>query len=463
MKKIILSLALFVLIFSCTTTFAAENVLVPIVGLSGSGIAEGFDANEFDGLKFIDRDLGIKFPSFGFVTEGSVIESVDVSKLGKKEYKIPSENNKDNGMRISSDGTATKYAYIDVWNVPLSNIKGAENYRIEYNVYVSHPENSKNGGMISDICFYAVDIPSATKTVGIIGFSRNGKVYQTTDISKKKYAEIKDAEGKTVTYENNAWQHVVIDMNAKTGKYTFYLNGKEILKDKEPAAPVEFNAESGAYRVRLSFVPAEGDNESYIIYDDILFAYEAESDEAPAFKGFSDGFKEKNDFYSGIKGVLFSGISTPGEIKMQSEGKELKTKASLSKGVATLNLSESIAPNKLYSITFGRFSGSVIMKDSAEIKLFAHKTRINKATLQNGEIDAEIACGSDTEAILTASVYYKDGSFSMCLSEPVSLKAGETKALRAEIENSDNIESIKVSLVESIKNPKPLCAAVTVK
>lgn len=463
MKKIILSLALLVLIFSCTTVLAAENVLVPILGLSGSGIAEGFDDDAFDGLKFTERDLGKKFPSYGFITEGSVIESVDVSSLGKKEYRIPSESNKDNGMRLSSDGNATKYAYIDLWNVPIENIKGAENYRIEYNVYVSHPENSKNGDVISDICFYAVDIPSATKTVGIIGFSRNGKVYQTTDISKKKYAEIKDAEGKAVTYENNAWQHVVIDMNAKTGKYTFSLNGKEILKDKAPAAPVEFNAESGAYRVRLSFAPAEGDNEGYVIYDDILFAYEKESDEAPMFKGFPDGFKDKTAFHSGIKSILFSGISNAGEIKMLSEGKEVKANASLSKDIATLNLSESIVPNKPYSITFGRFCGSVIMKDSAEIKLFAHKTRINKASLQNGGIDAEIVCGSGTEAVLCASVRYKDGSVSMYTSEPVSLKSGETKALRAEITNSDNIESIKVSLVESIKNPKPLCAAVAVK
>ena len=51
----------------------------------------------------------------------------------------------------------------------------------------------------------------------------------------------------------------------------------------------------------------------------------------------------------------------------------------------------------------------------------------------------------------------------MCLSEPVSLKAGEGKTLSAEIENTGNIESVKVSLVESIKNPKPLCAAVTLK
>ncbi|MBQ2967885.1 MAG: hypothetical protein IJE10_07205 [Clostridia bacterium] len=463
MKKIILGLTLLVLIFSCTTVFAAEKVLAPIVGLSGSGITEGFDAKEFDGLKFETRDLGSTFPSFGFITEGSVIESVDVSKLGVKAYKIPSEPNKDNGMRISSDGTATKRAYIDIWNVPLENIRGAENYRIEYNIYVSLPENSQNGDVISDISFYAVDVPSATKNVGIIGFARNGKVYQTSDVSKNKYAEIKDAEGKTVTYENNAWQHVVIDMNAKTGKYTFYLNGKQILKDKSPASTVEFNAESGAYRIRLSFNPVAEDSESYIIYDDILFAYEAESEEAPAFMGFSDGFKENSDFYSGIKGILFSGISSPDEIKMQSDGKEVKTKASLSKDIATLSLSESIAPDRLYSITFGRFSGNVIMKDSVEVKLFAHKTRIDKATLQNGGIDAEIVCGTDTEAVLTAMVYYKDGSFSMCASEPATLKAGETKALRAEIENSDSIESIKVTLVESIKNPKPLCAAVTVK
>ncbi len=463
MKKIILGLTLLVLVISCTTVFAAESVLVPIMGLSGSGIAEGFDDSAFDGLKFAERDLGITFPSYGFVTEGSEIASVDVSALGKKEYKIPAEENKDNGMRISSGGEANKRAYVDIWNVPLENIKGAENYRIEYNVYVSFAENSDNGDVISDVSFYAVDVPSATKNVGIIGFARNGKVMQTTDVAKNKYAEIKDADGSTVTYENNAWQHVVIDMNAKTGKYTFSLNGKEILKDKATADSVEFNAESGAYRIRLSFVPLVGDSESYVIYDDILFAYEAESDVAPMFNGFADGFEDKTAFYSGVKSILFSGISKADEIKILSDGKALNTKATVSKDITTLNLSESVTPDKLYSITFGRFCGNVILKESAEIKLFAHKTRINKAVLQNDGIDAEIACGSDTEAILIASVYYKDGSFSMCAGEPVSLKAGETKALRAEIGNADNIESVKVSLVESIKNPKPLCAAVTVK
>ena len=51
----------------------------------------------------------------------------------------------------------------------------------------------------------------------------------------------------------------------------------------------------------------------------------------------------------------------------------------------------------------------------------------------------------------------------MCAGEPISLKAGDVKALRAEIKNPENVESVKVSLVESIKNPKPLCAAVSVK
>lgn len=463
MKKIILSLALLVLVCTCTTVFASESVLVPIVGLSGNGIAEGFDAKEFDDLKFEARDLGAKFPSFGFITEGSLIDSVDVTKFGTKEYKIPSERDRDNAMRISSDGTATKRAYIDIWNVPLANIRGAENYRIEYNIYVSLGAKSDKNDVISDVSFFAVDVPGATKNVGIIGFARNGKVMQTTDVSKQKYAEIKDAEGKIVTYENNAWQHIVIDINTKTGNYTCYFNGKEILKDKAPAASVELNAESGAYRIRLSYCPVAEDSTSYVMYDDILFAYETESDKAPAFNGFSDGSKEKTTFHSGVKGVLFSGVTNPEDIKVQSDGKEMKTKATVSKDITTLNLSETVVPNKLYSITVGRFSGSVILKDSAEIKLFAHKTRINKAHLQNGGVDAEIVCGADAEAVLIASVYYKDGSFSINAGEPASLKSGETKTLRAEIENTDNIDYIKVSLVESIKNPKPLCTAVTVK
>ena len=75
------------------------------------------------------------------IAESSEISGTDVSNLGEKAYYIPlaaDDLQKDIGIKIKATPEATKIAYLDVWNIPIANISGADRYRFEYNLYVTY-------------------------------------------------------------------------------------------------------------------------------------------------------------------------------------------------------------------------------------------------------------------------------------------------------------------------------------
>lgn len=451
MKKI-LSFALSVSLCLSAAFTASAAGLEAITGSGGNILAENFsEANMFEGKVFTKNDTGKSIPGWGMIAEQSEISGIDVSAFGEKEYQIPlkpTDTQKDIGIQIKPTEQSTKIAYLDVWNIPVANIKGAAKYRFEYNIYTSLAAGQKTGDILSEFAFYTSDVPSATKKIGVFAFKRDGTIGTCTDQTKSTYTAIQTESGEKVTYKNNAWQHVSVDFNANDGTYDLYLNGVQILKDKKLTHKVLWNAESGTYRVRLSYKPLGGDRESFVVFDDILFAKHVDSVKEPEFLSMTakNGAKstDLSAFSPDTESLSFSadGALSDSSVKLSKDGSPLAFSGSYQNNAYTVKPS-ALLPLTSYSVVFDRFTsadGKTFFAEPVELKL---KTRSGKAFVsnfgfsKNGTAVTSLS-GADETIAVSADVYSAKGTNAklICVlfdqnGTPVQTFATETETIDA--------------------------------
>ena len=174
MKKVLC--VIFVLYMSMTALIiqASESpiALEAIVGSAENVLSENFSGVE---PKFLDslytkNDI-TSVPGWGMVASGSNMRGIDVSDLGEKSYVIPlaeGQLEQDVGICFTIAEKKPGRALLDVWNVPVANIGGADKYRFEYNVYIS--KAGTGSGIVADVSTYTSDVPGATKAIGLVGF-----------------------------------------------------------------------------------------------------------------------------------------------------------------------------------------------------------------------------------------------------------------------------------------------------
>lgn len=475
MKKIMVFITVIALLSVCASWIAqAENMsLEAIMGSGGSVVAENFSTLSADGNPmFLDKSYfkndTKSVPGWGMVAESSEIRGIEVSDFGDKEYSIPLKENqlqKDVGLRIHGTAEGTKNAAIDAWNIPLDNIRGAEKYRIEYNVYIHNAKVENPAGLITSLIFYAPDVPGVDKVVGVVGFRRAGTVVKVTDANKNKQSELKDENGNSVTFKNDAWQHVVVDVDAKNNTYTFWLNGTKLLENEKFSGIVNLNAESGTYRVRLSYTPFAGDTESFVIFDDLLFAKYVQNENIPTFTGVENGGAQSGNAkaFSGItQNLCFKNTLGVSEsvFKLYENGKEVQASLSESNGVLKVAAKNGFSAHKSYVAEFDRFTsadGKTFMAEDLKMQLYCHTVFLSNVKKDS----VDITSSEKTDAVLVVTKYNQKGEMTECIcGDILSLEAGKTQKVALPEITLENGEYTEISVVESVLNPRPLCAAI---
>lgn len=468
MKKIIGFIVFAVMMtFSFTASAAdSQEKLQVILGCADKIVAENFSGQDplFFGQTFRSNNT-TDIPGWGMVASGSEMSGIDVSGLGKKNYVIPLSDGQlkaDVGISIKARNKQDR-ALLDVWNVPVSNINGADKYRFEYNMYIS--TNVESEGLIADVSTYAVDVPGATKTTGLVGFMRDGRI----GICKKAFTsfeEVLDENGEPVRYENNAWQHIAIDINVKRGTFDFWLNDELIVTDAKPANTIAFNANEGFYRFRLAFTPDLTDAESFVVYDDVLFAKYVEEGAQIEFAHF----QEKDDAINSGTGHLStitdaiafknaSGVKME-YIKLMEDGKEVKTKISEKNGFLLVHPANGFTENKTYSVLFNRFAstdGKTITKEDFSFSEYCHEIKLS-TNLVDTKANVTIISNQNKRVNLIATRYNSDGNMiDIWKSEEITLKKNVPEVIEVPVDDfvSGNGENIQITVQEGL-NMKPL-------
>lgn len=476
MKRIfVLSIITFMLFAAVPVTAAdASEKLQAIIGPAENIIAENFSGVEpmFSGKAYYKNDI-TSVPGWGMVASGSEMTGIDVSDLGEKNYVIPrteGQLKQDIGIKIKASEKKPGRALLDVWNIPLANINGTEKYRFEYNVYIQ--SNGMGEGLIADVSTYAVDVPGATKAFGIIGFMRDG----TVGLCKKSlstYDVISDANGNPARYKNNAWNHVVLDFNIEKGVFDFHLNGDLLLSGAKPANPILFHATEGAYRFRMAFTPHADDPESFVVYDDILFAKHVKNEKMFLFshlmeKDGSVNFDLKN-LSPMTEAVCFKNASgvKDGFVKITENGKEIETVLSEKDGILFVQPKKVFLPDKNYEIIFDRFAsadGKTFSTEPTVFLAYCHSAKIHGVL--NGELlEITATCAESKTVYFYIVKYNQDGTMSeIRQSDAVAMKAGTSQKTTVPLDGftwSEN-DTIQIVVREGL-NKKPLCNAVTLQ
>ncbi len=478
-KRICLVLAL--MLISAVLPVSAKTtvpMVEAILGSGGSVIAENFSGKDASGAPlFLDKvyykNDTRSMPGWGMVAESSEIKGVDVSALGEKEYVIPldaEQLTQDIGIRFGATAEGTKNAALDVWNIPIENIRGADKYRIEYNVYLHNPELEEPSGLLSAVMFYSPDVQNVDKTVGLIGFTRTGKVVKITDVSKNKFADIKDGNGNSIEFKNDSWQHVAIDVDNKNQTYTFQLNGTELLKNEKLSGIVNLNAESGTYRVRFNFRPFKGDLESFVVFDDVLFVKYTEEGLKPyvsVLQNGSESVQDANRFTSLTKFVGFTGVQNGSEsnVTLYEAGKPVKAEIQNQNGV--VRIGNDFKAKTPYTVEFNRFAspdGKQFFAENIKIPLFCHMVSVDDAQITDSTVSLAVTAGEKTEAVVSVTCYNSVGEMTNCVfSEALTLEKGATEKISVSDISIENGGTVEVSVLESITNPIPLCPTVTLR
>ncbi len=500
MKKLCIRLLSILVLFILPISFSAAaqtpSAVEAIVGSANNLLIENFSQPDvFDGKVFLKNDTAKTIPGWGMIAESSEISGTDVSNLGEKAYYIPlaaDDLQKDIGIKIKATPEATKIAYLDVWNIPIANISGADRYRFEYNLYVNLSESVKSGELLSEFRFYTSDVPGATKSVGVIGLKRDGTMVICTNSSKNTYAPIKDESGTSYTFENKTWQHIVLDFDAAQNTFDFTLNGNKLVEQQPLSDPILWNAESGTYRVRLSFDPLAEDTETFVVFDDILFGKYTDQSAAPAFSSLTtkSGITSQSavDFSSETNKIAFTSsqaIPDTSVSVLKNGTTPVAFQGTYENGIYTLTLSENVDPLTPYTVTFDRWTSTDEKIVSTEPTTFSFYSRNGKAVVSDfafmkagtaisalSEADATTAATASvfsaqgTDAILIVSQYDADGTMiGAWSSAKQTIAAGATETLTVSLDGYTPSAGgeLKAIVWESLDTALPLWNYISIQ
>lgn len=477
MKKVLCVIFVLCLSISTLTAQASESpiALEAIVGSAENVLAENFSGVE---PKFLDslyttNDI-TSVPGWGMVASGSNMRGIDVSDLGEKNYVIPiskGQLEQDVGICFTSAEKKPGRALLDVWNVPVANISGADKYRFEYNMFVS--KAGTGSGLVADVSTYTSDVPGATKAIGLIGFMYDG----TVGLCKKgitTYEPILKSNGTPVTYSNNAWQHVVLDFDVEKGTFDFTLNGEKVLSGAKPANVIQFHATEGTYRFRLAYTPSTDDPESKVVYDDVLFAKYVKEAVVPTFAYFQDKDGAQNtdlkQLSENTEALYFSNASsvTQGFADILEDGKKVKSSLSVKNGLLSVRPVDGFKAGKTYSVQFNRFvsvDGKTFTDKPTVITAYCHKIKMS-GVLRDEAVELNVACAENKTIKFMLVQYDKEGTMmDIRQSDDVQVKANTVQTVTVPLENFSRQagDVVQVTAVERIGNPYPLCNAVLIE
>ena len=474
MKKVLSVIIGAYLSISFLTAQASES---PIALESIVGSAENVLAENFSGIepKFLDslytkNDI-TSVPGWGMVASGSNMRGINVSDLGEKSYVIPlseGQLEQDVGICFTIAENKPGRALLDVWNVPVSNISGADKYRFEYNVYIS--KAGTGSGLVADVSTYTSDVPGATKAIGLVGFMYDG----TVGLCKKSittYEPILKADGTPVTYSNNAWQHVVLDFDVEKGTFDFTLNGEKVLKGAKPANVIQFHATEGTYRFRLAYTPSTDDPESKVVYDDVLFAKHVKEAVVPTFAYLQDKDGDQSadlrELSENTEALYFNNATgvTQEFVDVLEDGKKVKASLSVKNGLLSVRPSEGFKAEKTYSVQFNRFAsvnGKTFADRPTVFTAYCHKIKMS-GVLYDDAVELKAVCAENKTIRFMIVQYDKEGAMiDIRQSDEIQVNANTVKTITVPLENFSRQtgDVVQATAVESIGNPRPLSNAV---
>ncbi|MBQ2967932.1 MAG: hypothetical protein IJE10_07440 [Clostridia bacterium] len=477
MKKVLCVICVLCLCMSWFTVQASEApiALEAILGSAENILAENFSGTEpkFLEASFTKNDI-TSMPGWGMVASGSNMVGVDVSELGEKTYVIPlseGQLSQDIGIRFTAAESKPGRALLDVWNIPVANITGADKYRFEYNVFIR--KAGTGSGLIADVSTYTKDVPGATTAVGLIGFMYDG----TVGICKKgitTYEPILKADGTPLTFTDNSWQHVVLDFDVEKGTFDFTLNGQKVLSGAKPANVIHFHATEGTYRFRLAYTPSADAPESMVVYDDVLFAKHVKEAIVPTFAFLNEKDGTQNgklkDLSENTEAFCFQNASgvTEDFIDVLEDGKKIQFEVSEKNGVLFVKPESGFKAGKTYSVAFNRFTstdGKTFTDKSTVFTAYCHKLKLT-GVLQDATVKAKILDAENKTVKLLVTRYNSEGTMiEAWQSDLVTLQKDVAQAIDIPLNGfvKQTGDTIEITAFENIGAPYPLSNAVVIQ